>query len=80
MKQLIRAFVAIGAVGVLAQAAPVKASEQSKPKVTKLTKAKMASITAGKITQTNGGGHVPKGEANGIPARNPAGHAPPGQN
>jgi len=32
------------------------------------------------ITQVNGGGNVPNGQANGIPATNPAGHAPPGQN
>ena len=35
-------------------------------------------------TQTNGGGHTPKGEANGVPIvtvnENPAGQAPPGQN
>src|SRR3954468_10214287 len=32
------------------------------------------------IIQVNGGGHVPKGEANGIPATNPSGYAPPGHN
>jgi hypothetical protein len=32
------------------------------------------------ITQTNGGGNTPNGNANGIPATNPAGHEPPGQN
>ena len=32
------------------------------------------------ILQINGGGNVPHGEANGVPAVNPAGHAPPGQN
>jgi len=32
------------------------------------------------ITQVNGGGNEPNGNANGIPATNPAGHAPPGQN
>jgi len=32
------------------------------------------------ITQTNGGGNTPNGEANGVPARNPSGFAPPGQN
>jgi hypothetical protein len=32
------------------------------------------------ITQVNGGGNVPNGNANGVPATNPAGHAPPGQN
>jgi hypothetical protein len=32
------------------------------------------------IAQVNGGGNVPNGEANGVPASNPAGHEPPGQN
>jgi hypothetical protein len=32
------------------------------------------------ITQVNGGGNTPNGNANGIPATNPAGFAPPGQN
>ncbi len=32
------------------------------------------------ITQVNGGGNEPKGNANGVPAKNPAGNEPPGQN
>jgi len=32
------------------------------------------------IVQVNGGGNVPNGNANGVPASNPAGHEPPGQN
>jgi hypothetical protein len=32
------------------------------------------------ITQVNGGGHEPNGQANGIPSSNPAGQQPPGQN
>jgi hypothetical protein len=32
------------------------------------------------IVQVNGGGNVPNGEANGVPATNPAGNEPPGQN
>jgi hypothetical protein len=40
----------------------------------------MAAPAFAKITQTNGGGNTPNGQANGIPATNPAGHAPPGQN
>jgi hypothetical protein len=40
--------------------------------------AAMPSLAA--ITQVNGGGNTPNGNANGIPATNPAGHAPPGQN
>jgi len=37
-------------------------------------------VSGGKITQTNGGGNIPNGNANGVPASNPAGHEPPGQN
>jgi len=32
------------------------------------------------IMQVNGGGNVPNGQANGVPASNPAGFEPPGQN
>lgn len=32
------------------------------------------------ITKTNKGGNTPGGNANGVPSRNPAGKAPPGQN
>jgi hypothetical protein len=32
------------------------------------------------ILQVNGGGNVPSGNANGVPASNPAGHEPPGHN
>ena len=32
------------------------------------------------ILQVNGGGNIPNGNANGIPATNPAGFAPPGHN
>jgi len=32
------------------------------------------------ILQVNGGGNVPNGNANGVPASNPAGYEPPGQN
>lgn len=50
----------------------------------KLSKEQMASIVAGKITETqvNGGGQTPKGEANGVPSTNtnPTGKAPAGQN
>ncbi len=33
-----------------------------------------------KITKTNPGDNTPSGEARGIPAKNPAGKCPPGQN
>jgi len=32
------------------------------------------------IVQVNGGGNTPNGNANGVPALNPAGNEPPGQN
>ena len=34
------------------------------------------------VSQVNGGGNTPNGNANGVPvvASNPAGHQPPGQN
>jgi hypothetical protein len=41
---------------------------------------KLEQRIAPKIVQVNGGGHTPNGEANGVPAKNPAGHEPPGQN
>ena len=37
-------------------------------------------VAFGAIEQVNGGGNTPNGEANGVPASNPAGHEPPGQN
>ncbi len=37
-------------------------------------------VALGAITKENGGGNEPKGEANGIPAKNPADKCPPGQN
>jgi len=60
---------AFGAVGLIASAEPVK-----------LSKAQLDQVVAGAITKTNGGGNTPNGNANGIPAKNPAGFAPPGQN
>lgn len=39
----------------------------------------LGQVAGGAITQTNGGGHVPNGNANGVPSTNPAGHEPPGQ-
>jgi hypothetical protein len=69
MKWITAIALALGAFSVSAQAAPVK-----------LSKDKLDSITAGAITQTNNGGNTPGGNANGIPATNPAGKAPAGQN
>jgi len=70
MKVLKLSVLGIAALSVAtAGAAPVK-----------LDQAKMDSVSGGKITQVNNGGHEPNGEANGIPAKNPTGKAPPGQN
>ena len=41
---------------------------------------KLEERIAPKILQVNGGGNVPNGNANGVPASNPAGNEPPGQN
>jgi hypothetical protein len=41
---------------------------------------KLEERIAPKILQVNGGGNIPNGEANGVPASNPAGHEPPGHN
>lgn len=46
----------------------------------KLTQAQLDQVVAGAITQTNRGGNTPNGNANGVPATNPAGNAPPGHN
>jgi hypothetical protein len=71
MKAIILSIMACSAFGLIsvASAEPVK-----------LSKEQMAAITAGAITQTNGGGNIPGGNANGVPATNPAGSAPPGHN
>jgi hypothetical protein len=37
-------------------------------------------VAFAKITKTNGGGNTPHGQANGVPATNPAGHEPGGHN
>jgi len=42
--------------------------------------AEQGPVVLAKITQTNGGGNTPNGNANGVPHTNPAGKAPPGQN
>jgi len=46
----------------------------------KFTIRKLEERIAPTILQVNGGGNIPNGEANGVPASNPAGHEPPGQN
>jgi hypothetical protein len=45
-----------------------------------LTDAELDFIFGGKITQVNGGGNTPGGNAFGVPSENPDGHQPPGQN
>ncbi len=37
-------------------------------------------VAFAKISKENQGGNEPRGEARGIPAKNPAGKCPPGQN
>jgi hypothetical protein len=72
MKQRITSLVILAAFTVTAGAA------MAEP--VKLSKAQMDKVVAGAITQTNGGGNVPNGYANGVTATNPSGYAPPGQN
>ena len=58
---------------------PNRNDVQEKPQP-RFTILKLEDRIAPTILQVNGGGNVPNGEANGVPAVNPAGHAPPGQN
>ena len=53
---------------------------ESKQESRKFKIQKLEERIAPKIQQVNGGGNVPNGEANGIPASNPAGNEPPGHN
>lgn len=41
---------------------------------------KLEERIAPSILQVNGGGNIPDGNANGVPASNPAGNEPPGHN
>ena len=50
------------------------------PKQNRFRVEKLEERIAPAILQVNGGGNVPNGNANGVPASNPAGHEPPGQN
>jgi len=68
-RSIICLIAAFGAVAFTVGAQPVK-----------LSQAQLDQVVAGTITKTNGGGNTPNGNANGIPAKNPAGFAPPGQN
>jgi hypothetical protein len=68
-KAMVYVLAAFGATSLLASAEPMK-----------LDSMQLDRIVAGAISKTNGGGNTPQGNANGIPATNPAGHAPPGQN
>ena len=53
---------------------------RSEEKKSKFRIEKLEERIAPAIAQVNGGGNVPNGEANGVPASNPAGKEPPGQN
>ena len=54
--------------------------QQAQVQNRKFTIRKLEERIAPTILQVNGGGNIPNGEANGIPASNPAGHEPPGHN
>ena len=54
-------------------------SEIERPML-ELTEVELDYVSGGTITQTNGGGNTPNGEANGVPYTNPAGNEPPGWN
>ena len=54
--------------------------QQKQDENRKFTIRKLEERIAPKILQVNGGGNIPNGEANGVPASNPAGHEPPGHN
>jgi hypothetical protein len=70
MKAFVFAIMALGALSVAANAAPVKLSKQQ-----------MQQVVAGKIERTNPGGQTGGcGNNPNCVSRNPAGHAPPGQN
>jgi len=49
-------------------------------KTSKFRIEKLEDRIAPTILQINGGGNIPNGNANGVPAVNPDGFAPPGQN
>lgn len=53
---------------------------KKEPKKSRFSIVKLEERIAPTITKVNGGGNTPNGNANGVPALNPAGHAPPGQN
>src|SRR5215212_2219237 len=64
-----------------------KGGEKMKKRITLLIAALMLALSMSfggvafaKITQVNGGGQTPNGEANGVPSTNPAGHEPGGHN
>ncbi len=89
IKTIILSGLALAATATVAMAEPVTVTETQSNTVrsaavrsgpAQLTDAEMDKVVAGAITQTNNGGNTPNGQANGIPATNPAGHAPPGQN
>ena len=54
--------------------------KKQSPQTSRFNVKKLEERIAPAILQVNGGGNVPNGEANGVPASNPAGHEPPGHN
>jgi hypothetical protein len=57
--------------------APVRKPQAKRQRFTIV---KLEDRIAPAIVQVNGGGNEPNGNAYGVPATNPAGYAPPGQN
>ena len=54
--------------------------KKQSPQPSRFNVKKLEERIAPAILQVNGGGNIPNGEANGVPASNPAGHEPPGHN
>ena len=72
------------AAGIIIAGYAVGAAQAAAPKVAgadlEISPAQQDMLIQARITKTNRGGNEPSGEARGIPARNPAGKAPPGHN
>jgi hypothetical protein len=54
--------------------------KKQSPQPSRFNVKKLEERIAPAILQVNGGGNIPNGEANGVPASNPAGYEPPGHN
>jgi hypothetical protein len=58
----------------------MKTSNERKNRMREISEDELDLVQGGKITQENGGGQTPGGNAFGVPSENPAGNEPPGQN